>query len=528
MKLKAARQAYQPICPDILKNLLSLKCFEEKATHPSGQLKSLFPKTWESPFLWARKGRSLKKKSLRVGVLFSGGQAAGGHNVIAGLFDALQALSVKMRLIGFLGGPSGLISGKSKEITKQLLKPYRNQGGFDLIGSGRTKIASQEQLEASLKSVTALHLDGLVIIGGDDSNTTAAILAEYFKSQDSPVSVIGVPKTIDGDLQHPYAPISFGFDTACKTYSEVIGNLGRDALSARKYYHFVKLMGRSASHVALECALNTHPNLTLIGEEVAAHKRTLPEITKTLVELIVDRASLGKNFGLVLIPEGLIEFVPDIKDLIAELNLLLSQRKETVETVVLKLSAKSKACFLSLPLQIQHELLAERDSHGNVNVSLIETEKLLIHRVQEELAKRGDYTGSFNPVSHFLGYEGRSAYPSNFDCNYCYALGRIAAVLIHQKRTGYMVCIPNLKAHPKKWKAGGIPLTTMLHLEMRKGQMKPVIAKTLVDLKGSPYRDFVKKAHHWRLEDDYQFPGPIQFFGDPRLTDSLPLSISED
>lgn len=522
--LESLRQAYKPLFSDQFKNLLSLSLSEKKASPTShAEVKTLFPQTWGQPFLWAKKGKSKKRKTLKVGVVFSGGQAAGGHNVIAGLFDALKTLSVKMQLIGFLGGPSGLISGKSEIITEQKLKSYRNQGGFDLIGSGRTKIASAEQLEAALKTALSLKLDGLVIIGGDDSNTTAAILAEYFKAKDAPVSVVGVPKTIDGDLQNAYVPISFGFDTACKTYSEIIGNIGKDALSARKYYHFVKLMGRSASHVAIECALQTHPNLTLVSEEILENQRTLHEITEQIADLVVKRAFVGKNFGLILIPEGLIEFIPEMKILIEELNVLLSTSKESLET---RLSSASRSCFAMLPIEIRQQLLAERDSHGNVNVSLIETEKLLIHCVREALRARKDYTGSFNPIAHFLGYEGRSGFPSNFDCNYCYALGRLAALFIHHQKTGYMVCVPNLTDSPKKWKGGGIPLTTLLHFETRQGKVKPVIAKTLVDTRGPVYRAFKKKAEEWALSDDYRNPGPIQFFGNSRLTDSLPLSIS--
>ena len=398
--------------------------------------------------------------------------------------------------------PAALFWGKLFLLTESKIAPFRNQGGFDLLGSGRTKIETPEQLQGAAASAKNLNLDGLVVIGGDDSNTNAAILAEYFLSNNIQTRVIGVPKTIDGDLQNTHVAISFGFDTATKIYSELIGNIGKDALSAKKYYHFIKLMGRSASHIALECALKTHPNAVLISEE----RKTLAQITTFLADLIMRRFEKKKNYGLILIPEGILEFMPEMKILIAEMG---------------NLSPASKAVFETLPKRVQQQLLLDKDPHGNVNLSAVETELLLIESVQNELKKR-DFPGKFNPLPHFFGYEGRAGMPSNFDANYCYAPGHTAALLIAHGFSSYMSCIENLTAPPASWTCSGLPLTSLLHLEERKGKQKPVIAKAFVDLQGKAYQ---KLSTDWALNDDYQCPGPIQFFGDAAVTDSIPLIL---
>ncbi|MES2344981.1 MAG: diphosphate--fructose-6-phosphate 1-phosphotransferase [Chlamydiota bacterium] len=518
--LQRQRRDYVLLLPKILDDLTAVE-FNKSApvivSKDSEALKKLFPKTYEQPLVSAKKGIQRLKKPLRVGVVFSGGQAAGGHNVIAGLFDALKKLDSESCLFGFLNGPNGIIDNKYQELTEELIAFYRNQGGFELIGSGRAKIETDAQLESSLKAVSSLNLDGLVIIGGDDSNTNAAVLAEYFLQKGCSAKVIGVPKTIDGDLKNAHVSISFGFDTACKCYSEMIGNIARDALSAKKYYHFIKLMGRSASHIALECALATQPNYTWIGEEVAAKKMTLKQIVDIMKDLIEKRAEIGKTYGVILIPEGLIEFIPEIGALIRELNAL-----GEVPDVRATLSTDALACFDMLPSDIQQQLLLDRDPHGNVQVSLIETERLLI-----EMIKRS-YSGKFSAVSHFFGYEGRAAFPSNFDSHYCYALGCTAALLIDEGLTGYMCCIKNLVEPVEKWEIGGIPLTMLMHLEMRKGKMKPVIQKALVNLKGNPFQRFSRIREDLMLQDTYRFPGPMQFFGNKSLTDTIPITLIEE
>lgn len=527
-RLQKFRESYKSPLPDLLKKLESIQ-FEkgEKTTSVSDQeqIQKLFPKTFGRPIVHGKIGEKKEGKPLKVGVVFSGGQAAGGHNVIAGLFDALKILHPKSQLFGFLGGPSGIVQNKWKEISEDILAPYRNQGGFDLIGSGRTKIETEEQLQTSLKTMETHRLDGLVIIGGDDSNTNAAILAEYFLDKKCPTRVIGVPKTIDGDLKNAFLATSFGFDTAAKVYAEMIGNLARDALSAKKYYHFVKLMGRSASHLTLECALATHPNITLIGEEVEAQKQTLSQITQEIADIIINRAKNGLSYGIVLIPEGLIEFIPEIKKLIQELNALAGQvaelKKEEIET---KLSQEAKECFALIPKEIQKQLLLDRDPHGNVQVSLIETEKLLIQVVEQELAKRG-FKEKFAAQSHFFGYEGRSGFPSNFDAHYCQALGYTAALLINEGLTGYMACIGNLHHPVESWSISGLPITLLMYMEMRKGKQRPVIQKALVDLQGKPFAFFKKNRASWAEKDQYRYPGPIQFFGSEALTDSIPLTM---
>jgi pyrophosphate--fructose-6-phosphate 1-phosphotransferase len=496
LTLKELRQ-HDPIpLPEILHHLKKVAFVKGEKTAPLKDLealKAIFPQTLHQPLLSAALGAEKTSHPLRVGVLFSGGQAPGGHNVIAGLFDALHALHPASKLIGFLGGPSGVINNKTKELTQETIAPYRNQGGFDLIGSGRTKIETQEQLQAALATVKQLQLDGIVIVGGDDSNTNAAILAEYFLTQKTSTKVIGVPKTIDGDLQNAHLAISFGFDTACKIYSEMIGNIARDGLSAKKYYHFIRLMGRAASHITLECALVTHPNFTLISEEITAHQKSLSAVVSDIADVIAKRSEKGKDYGIILIPEGLIEAIPH--------------------------------CLDSLPENIQKQLLEDKDPHGNVNLSSIETEKLLIDLVTAELKKRA-FKGKFSALAHFLGYEGRAGFPSHFDSNYCYALGHTAALLIDQGYTGYMSCIENLTASVHDWTVSALPLTMLMNIETRKEQQKPVIQKALVDLQGKAFQTFAAARERWILADDYQQPGPIQFFGDPRLTQRIPLCLS--
>ncbi len=513
--LEELRKGYIPSLPMALRSLAVL-FHSAKDLFVDPKIRSLFPLTSAFPLLTAQADPSKRPlKPLRVGVVFSGGQAAGGHNVISGLFDALPPHS---HLLGFLDGPAGIISGKYKELTQELVDDSRNQGGFDLIGSGRSKIETDEQFTTSLNTVRSLKLDGLVIIGGDDSNTNAALLAEYFLKNDCPTKVIGVPKTIDGDLKNSYVPISFGFDTACKTYSETIGNIAKDALSAKKYYHFIRLMGRSASHIALECALVTQPNLTLIGEEISHEKKTLQNVVQTIRDLISARAQLGKRYGIILVPEGLIEFIPEIGSLIKELNAILATSPE-IEDVTLKLTPEAHACFSSLPQEIQKQLLLQRDPHGNVQVSFIETEKLLIQMLHGQK--------DFNAISHFLGYEGRAGFPSNFDCTYCYSLGKTAAQLIAQGFTGYMCAIQHLDMPAAEWQIGAVPMTALMGMEIRKGKEKPVIQKALVDLKGTAFTHFAAQREKWALQDHYRFPGPIQFFGPPEITETVPYTLRD-
>lgn len=502
MSLENKREEYEPKLPPLLRS--SLDVHEESCGDIDPQVKALFPKTWNQPILHLTPGKKTPL-SLRVGVVFSGGQAPGGHNVVLGLQEALSPGS---ELIGFLGGPSGILEKKYR-ILKDL-HHFRNTGGFDLIGSGRTKIESAEQLQKALNTAFELKLDGLVIIGGDDSNTNAAILAEYFLQNDCPTCVIGVPKTIDGDLKNAYIETSFGFDTATKVYSEMIGNICRDALSAKKYYHFIKLMGRSASHITLECALQTHPNFTLIGEEIAARNLSLKQIVNAIADLIIKREN--KNYGVILIPEGLLEFVPEIKTLIEELN------------TNTPLSSKAQNTLNSLPKEIQEQLKLDRDPHSNVQLSHIETEKLLITLVKNELKHR-NFQGKFNAVAHFFGYEGRCSVPSNFDANYCYTLGYVAEALIANGKTGYMCLVQNLIADVEMWQVGGLPITQLMHIERRKGKEKPVIAKTLVDLEGVPYKTFFENRNRWGFEDEYRFPGPIQLFGPSEICDAVTLTM---
>ncbi len=512
------RQNYTPKLPELLKDLKSISMKEGEGTtsiSDPDELKKLFPKTFGRPHIHFEKGTGRTEKLMKIGVVLSGGQAAGGHNVISGIFDALKQVHPNSILIGFLNGPIGIIDGKYKILDEATLKPFRNTGGFNVIGSGRTKIESDEDLQKSKVVIKNLGLNGLVIIGGDDSNTNAAVLAEYIGDH---VSVIGVPKTIDGDLKNPYVEVSFGFDTACKVYSEMIGNIGRDVLSAKKYYHFVKLMGRSASHIALECALKTHPNLTLIGEEVAENNQTIIQITDQVADVIERRAKDGKKYGLILIPEGLIEFIPEMKPLIKELNQLLSESELDVINVKTNLSSDCLKTFESLPEKIQRQLLLERDPHGNVQVAKIQTEELFMETVKAKGVK-------FDAISHYFGYEGRSGYPSNFDADYCYSLGHVAALLVYKGVTGYMCGIQGLSQGINQWKMRGIPITSLMNLELRKGKKKPVIQKALVDLRGKPFQMLSKNREEWMLEDEYECPGPIQFFGDEELTDSISMTL---
>ncbi|MBS4168475.1 diphosphate--fructose-6-phosphate 1-phosphotransferase [Parachlamydia sp. AcF125] len=542
--LQKKRLAYLPRLPEILQPLSCLvPLFEpnQKAPQLASPIIQRFPKTIDQKPLRFVVGENKTHKPLKVGVVFSGGQASGGHNVVSGLFDALKKLNPASTVYGFLNGPGGIIQNQFIEITADLIDHYRNLGGFDLIGSGRTKIETPDQFQAVLKTVQGLHLDGLVIVGGDDSNTNAAFLAEYFLVKGCKTCVVGVPKTIDGDLKNESIEVSFGFDTACKTFSQAIGSLLTDCLSAKKYYFFIKLMGRSASHITLECALKTHPNLAFIGEEIAAQHKTLKEIVCQIADLICQRAEKKKNYGVILIPEGLIEFIPEIKTLIQELNKLLAsslphlkemearpKASDKIEYILPKLSTPSQACFSLLPQDIQLQLLGERDPHGNVQVAKIETERLLITLVAQALAerkKRGSYSGSFNAQPLFYGYEGRSCLPSNFDSQYCYALGHVAALLVNSKLTGYMSCVTDLILPVEQWGIGGTPLTKMLAMEEREGEVKPVIQKALVDLKGKPFSIFSQEREKWRVEDLYCDPGAIQFFGPRDETDQAPLTL---
>lgn len=491
------------------------------------EMKQLFELSYGKPIVKFVSGKNQEvSKKLNVGVVLSGGQAPGGHNVIAGLFDAVKQGNKDSCLIGFLGGPAGILNDDVIELTEKFIDKYRNTGGFDMIGSGRTKIESDAQFSAALTVCKKRNLSALVVIGGDDSNTNAALLAEYFLAKGEHISVIGVPKTIDGDLKNEQIEVSFGFDTATKTFSELIGNIERDANSAKKYWHFIKLMGRSASHICLECALQTQPNIALISEEVEAKRKTLTTIVDEIVSVVHQRAEGGDNFGIVLVPEGLIEFIPEMKALISELNVILADNaayfatmhtfEDQSEWINKNLSRDSSYVFSSLPANIQRQLLMDRDPHGNVQVSRIETEKLLIEMVQHKLAElsaKGGYTGKFSSQSHFLGYEGRCAFPSNFDADYCYSLGFNAFLLIAYGLTGYISAVRNLAEPSVNWEAGGIPLTMMMNIESRHGKMKPVIKKALVDLDGKPFKEFAAKRTDWAQKSRYIYPGAIQYYG---------------
>lgn len=525
MNLSEIRRDYQPRLPRVFSSFSQL-CLREdlQVFKIEPDVKALLePICHQHRVLLTTVGEPLPRRPLLVGVVFSGGQAAGGHNVISGLFDALMRFHPSSRLFGFLNGPSGVVKGDSIELTAAHVAPYRNQGGFDLIGSGRTKIETPEQFAEAKQVVEKLQLDGLVIIGGDDSNTNAALLADYFLREQCICRVIGVPKTIDGDLRSEDVEISFGFDTACKTYSEFIGNIARDALSARKYTFFIKLMGRSASHIALECALQTHANLTLIGEELAERKITLSQLVNEIADLIVLRAEAGKNYGVILIPEGILEFIPECRSLINELNTALAN--STPEEAIAALTPASAACLQAMPGTIQKQLLMDRDPHGNVQVSKIESERLLLEMVESEL-KRRCFKGKFSGQPLFCGYEGRSGFPSPFDTHYCYALGYMAAFLLQGGLTGYMAFIKGLTHPVEEWEGGGVPLAPLIHIERRKGKAKPVIAKAMVDLQGGAFMAFQNSRQKWAIEDHYIYPGPMQFFGPRELSDSIPLSLT--
>ena len=529
--LQQARAAYQPKLPSALWGpVKAVKGAATESVADQEEIKKLFPNTYGLPELRfekdteATKVKNSDKEVINIGVILSGGQAPGGHNVISGLFDGIKALNKANRLYGFLMGPGGLVDHNYVELTSDIIDEYRNTGGFDIIGSGRTKLETPEQFEKGLEIVKELNIRALVIIGGDDSNTNACVLAEYYKAKDVNVQVIGCPKTIDGDLKNDWIETSFGFDTACKVYSEVIGNIQRDTNSAKKYWHFIKLMGRSASHIALECALQTQPNFCIISEEVEAENKTLNDIVAEIAQVVADRAADGNNFGTILIPEGLIEFIPAMKKLIAELNDMLAAHPEIKDMeadaqrqyVIDHLNAENAEAFSSLPVAVARQLSLDRDPHGNVQVSLIETEKLLSEMVAKKLADmkaEGKFVGKFAAQHHFFGYEGRCADPSNFDADYCYALGFNAAQLVNCGATGYMSSIRNLSKSSIQWVAGGIPITMMMNIERRHGENKPVIRKALVDLNGKPYQEFVKNRAKWAKETCYVYPGPIQYFG---------------
>ena len=522
--LQQARAAYQPKLPKALQGAVKVQeGAPTQSVDNQEEIKALFPNTYGMPLVEFVPGETANQKQMNVGIILSGGQAPGGHNVISALFDQVKKLNPENKLYGFLMGPGGLVDHNYVEITEELLKDYRNTGGFDLIGSGRTKLEQEEQFEKGLEIIRQLNINAIVIIGGDDSNTNACVLAEYYAAKNYGVQVIGCPKTIDGDLKNSQIETSFGFDTATKTYSEVIGNIERDCNSARKYWHFIKLMGRSASHIALECALQTQPNICLISEEIEAKDQTLNDIIENIAEVVAYRANQGNNFGVVLIPEGLVEFIPAIGRLIQELNDLLAAHgadytnldKDAQRAYILShLTPENKATFETLPEGVARQLSLDRDPHGNVQVSLIETEKLISDMVGAKLAqwkKEGKYAGKFSALHHFFGYEGRCAAPSNFDADYCYALGTSAALLIASGKTGYMAIVKNTTANTNEWKAGGVPITMMMNMEKRNGEMKPVIRKAL--------EAFVEQREKWAKETCYVYPGPIQYWGPSEVCD---------
>ena len=530
--LQKERAAYQPKLPKALQGAVKIvEGAPTKSVDNQEEIKKLFPNTYGMPLIEFVPGEENNTKRINIGVILSGGQAPGGHNVISGLFDAVKKLNSENRLYGFLMGPGGLVDHKYIEITADFIDQYRNTGGFDMIGSGRTKLEKEDQFEKGLEIIRKLDISAIVIIGGDDSNTNACVLAEYYAAKKYGVQVIGCPKTIDGDLKNDQIETSFGFDTATKTYSELIGNIERDCNSARKYWHFIKLMGRSASHIALECALQTQPNVCIISEEVEAKDLTLNDIIEEIASAVAYRAANGQNFGVVLIPEGLIEFVPAIGRLIQELNDLLAAHgadykdldKDAQRAYIMEhLSAENRATFETLPDSVARQLSLDRDPHGNVQVSLIETEKLISEMVEAKLAawaKEGKYVGKFAPLHHFMGYEGRCAAPSNFDADYCYALGTSAALLIASGKTGYMAIVKNTTANTDNWKAGGVPITMMMNMERRNGEMKPVIRKALVELDGKPFKAFAAHREEWSKNTCYVYPGPIQYWGPSEVCD---------
>ena len=531
--LQIARAAYQPKLPKALKG--AVKAVAGAATQSVADqeaIQKLFPNTYGMPLIkFEATDEVVNFPAMNVGVILSGGQAPGGHNVISGIFDGIKSLNKDSKLYGFILGPGGLVDHNYMELTSDIIDEYRNTGGFDIIGSGRTKLEKEDQFEKGLEILKQLDIKALVIIGGDDSNTNACVLAEYYAAKKCGVQVIGCPKTIDGDLKNEMIETSFGFDTACKVYSEVIGNIQRDCNSARKYWHFIKLMGRSASHIALECALQVQPNVCIISEEVEAKDMSLDDVVTYIAKIVADRAAQGNNFGTVLIPEGLVEFIPAMKRLIAELNDFLAanavefaniKRSRQREYIISKLSKENAEIYASLPEGVARQLSLDRDPHGNVQVSLIETEKLLSEMVGTKLAqwkKEGKYVGKFAAQHHFFGYEGRCAAPSNYDADYCYSLGYTASMLIANGKTGYMSSVRNTTAPAAEWIAGGVPITMMMNMERRHGEMKPVIQKALVKLDGKPFLTFAAKRDQWALNTDYVYPGPIQYFGPTEVCD---------
>ena len=541
--LQIERAKYTPKMPLALqKNVKIVSGENTESVADQEEIKKLFPNTYGMPTVTLVEGDGIDtSKVINVGVILSGGQAPGGHNVISGIFDALKKLNPANRLYGFLGGPSGLVLHNYIELTQEIVEEYRNTGGFDIIGSGRTKLEESEQYDKGLEICKKLSINAIVVIGGDDSNTNACVLAEYYLKKNSGVQVIGCPKTIDGDLKNEMIETSFGFDTACKVYSELIGNIMRDATSAKKYWHFIKLMGRSASHIGLECALQTQPNVCLISEEVAFKEQTLQQIVDDLVRTISKRAAKNENFGVALIPEGLIEFIPEMKILIEELNELLAEGSAFADEfnaissdddkrdfVHKHLSEGSAKVFKSLPKGIAKQLTLDRDPHGNVQVSRIETEKLLIEMVEKQLSqlkKQGIVKVKFSAQNHFFGYEGRCAVPSNFDADYCYSLGQTAAFLIADGKSGYMASIRNTTESSDKWIAGGVPITMMMNMERRSGVMKPVIQKALVRMDGAPFKAFAAKRDEWATKTSFVYPGPIQYWGPTTVCDATTKTL---
>ena len=534
------RLKFKPTIPNLLKDLNKIQITDgEKVEPPSFQkeIQEKFKNIYGQPMSVISEGSNGDiHRKLRVGIILSGANAPGGHNVIAGLYDALKEANKENVLIGFKGGAQGILDNDYIQIDDELMNMYRNTGGFDMLGSGRTKIETPSQMDKAFNVINELHIDAVVVVGGDDSNTNAALLAEFFKSKGSDVTFVGVPKTIDGDLKNEYIETSFGFDTATKTYAELVGNIQRDAVSSRKYWHFVKIMGRSASHVALEVALRTQPTWTLLTEEIKEKKFTLTQVAGQIADLVELRAKRGFNFGVVLVPEGLLEFIPEIRDLIQEINELLEKKKEQyskqkgwnakMEFVLSNISMKAGQTFQTLPENIASQLLLDRDPEGNINLSAIETEKLLSDIVNILLSQRKS-KAEFNPVHHFFGYEGRCGFPSNFDATYCYALGRTAMILSALKKTGQMAIVSNLNANAEEWKAGGFPLTSMMNMEKRGGNTIPVIQRSFVDLNGTPFKYYEKKRDFWaRVDKMFSFPGALQYYGPKSICDQPPVTLT--
>ncbi len=541
--LQVARAAYAPKLPKSLQGAVAIAEGEKtQSIANQAEIAKLFPNTYGMPLLtFESAAKQAAMPQVNVGVILSGGQAPGGHNVISGIYDGLKKLNPNNKIYGFLGGPGGLVDNEYMEFNDAIINEYRNTGGFDIIGSGRTKLEEEWQFDKGAENCKALNINAIVIIGGDDSNTNACVLAEYYLQKQTGIQVIGCPKTIDGDLKNEMIETSFGFDTACKVYSELIGNIMRDANSAKKYWHFIKLMGRSASHIGLECALQTQPNVCIISEEVELKAQTLGSVVDDLAQVVAKRAANGENFGIALIPEGLVEFIPEMKTLISELNDLLAEGHESAETfqkleksarlawVAEQITPASSVVFKSLPEGIATQLTLDRDPHGNVQVSKIETEKLLIEMVEARLAEMkaaGEYKGKFSAQNHFFGYEGRCAAPSNFDADYCYSLGYTASVLLSEGKTGYMSSVRNTTAPAEEWIAGGVPVTMMMNMEKRHGHMKPVIQKALVELDGKPFKAFAAKRDEWAVTTSFVYPGPIQYFGPTEVCDACTKTLA--